>query len=95
MARPGNLPADRIQEELKTLCGWEVRDAKLHRTFRFDDFIEAWGFMSRCALVAQSMDHHPDWSNVYNTVQVDLSTHDSGGITSLDIELARKMSALA
>ena len=82
-------------DALKELSGWEVKDGKLHRTFTFADFNEAWGFMSRAALIAEKMDHHPDWSNVYRTAKVDLSTHDAGGITMMDVELARKMNALA
>ena len=88
MARPPKLPVDQIQPAIEKIDGWELKDGKLHRTFRFADFIEAWGFMSRVALIAQAMDHHPDWSNVYNTVVVDLSTHDAGGVTDLDLKLA-------
>lgn len=73
---------------------WSLVDDKLHRVFQFTDFIEAFGFMSRVALVAQSMDHHPDWSNVYNRVVVGLSTHDAGGLTELDFALARRIEAL-
>lgn len=94
MARPPKLTEAQINEALGELTGWEVQDGKLHRTFKFVDFVEAWGFMSRAALHAQAMDHHPEWFNVYNTVRVDLNTHDAGGITALDVELARKMNAL-
>ncbi len=73
---------------------WSLVDGKLHRVFQFPDFIDAFGFMSRVALVAQSMDHHPDWSNVYNRVVVNLSTHDAGGLTELDFALARRIEAL-
>lgn len=95
MARPGKLTEEQLQEALATLAGWQLADGKLHKTFQFADFITAWGFMSRVALVAQAMDHHPEWFNVYRTVRVDLSTHDAGGVTTLDVELARKMDALA
>jgi 4a-hydroxytetrahydrobiopterin dehydratase len=91
VARPERLTDEQIKSELSTLPKWELKSGNLHRTFKFTDFVQAWGFMSRVALIAQSMDHHPDWSNVYNTVVVDLSTHDAGGITRLDVELARKM----
>lgn len=77
--------------------GWrdaEGRDA-IAKTFRFRDFSEAWGFMSRAALAAEKLDHHPEWSNVYRTVEVTLSTHDAGGLTELDLALARAMDALA
>jgi 4a-hydroxytetrahydrobiopterin dehydratase len=94
MARPTKLTAEQITEALATLDGWTVQDGKLNRTFKFADFIEAWGWMCRAALIAQSMDHHPEWFNVYSTVRVDLNTHDAGGITTLDVELARKMNAL-
>lgn len=73
---------------------WSLVDDKLHRVFQFPDFIDAFGFMSRVALVAQAMDHHPDWSNVYNRVVVALSTHDAGGLTELDFALARRIEAL-
>jgi 4a-hydroxytetrahydrobiopterin dehydratase len=88
------LSEEEIQKALTELAGWEQKDGKLHKTFTFADFSEAWGFMSRAALIAETMNHHPDWSNVYRTVKVDLSTHDAGGITALDVELARKMNAL-
>ncbi|NUR13804.1 MAG: 4a-hydroxytetrahydrobiopterin dehydratase, partial [Bradyrhizobium sp.] len=65
------------------------------RTFVFKDFNEAFGFMTRAALVAEKMDHHPEWRNVYKTVEVVLSTHDAGGVTALDIALAKTMNAIA
>ena len=95
MARPVKLDEAQIQEALAELPGWELENGKLHREFKFADFVEAWGFMSRAALFAQTMDHHPEWFNVYATVRVDLNTHDAGGVTKLDIELARVMSGLA
>ncbi len=82
---------------LSALDGWamvEGRDA-IRKRFAFDDFVEAFGWMTRVALVAERMNHHPDWSNVWNTVTVDLVTHSAGGITDLDAELARAMTALA
>jgi 4a-hydroxytetrahydrobiopterin dehydratase len=92
--RPSKLTEDQLKESLSRLNGWELKDGKLHKTFTFADFVQAWGFMSRAALIAQAMDHHPEWFNVYSTVRVDLSTHDAGGVTALDVELARKMDAL-
>jgi 4a-hydroxytetrahydrobiopterin dehydratase len=86
---------EQLTQELRSLSNWELKAGKLHRAFQFADFIEAWGFMSRVALIAQSMDHHPDWSNVYNRVQIDLHTHDAGGITTLDFKLAGKIDQLA
>jgi 4a-hydroxytetrahydrobiopterin dehydratase len=82
---------------LAKLSGWtEVsgRDA-ITRKFTFKDFNEAFGFMTRAALVAEKMDHHPEWFNVYKTVDVTLSTHDAGGVTALDIKLAETMDKLA
>ena len=75
--------------------GWSLANGKLHRTFEFRDFVEAFAFMTRAALVAERMNHHPEWFNVYRTVRVDLTTHDAGGITGLDLELARAMNAAA
>jgi 4a-hydroxytetrahydrobiopterin dehydratase len=74
---------------------WQICQAKLHKEFRFRDFVEAFGFMTRAALVAEAMNHHPEWYNVYATVRVDLSTHDAGGITELDFALAARMETLA
>jgi 4a-hydroxytetrahydrobiopterin dehydratase len=74
---------------------WTVRDGKLHREFKFTDFTRAFGFMASCALVAERMNHHPEWFNVYNKVVVDLATHDAGGITQNDFDLAKAMDELA
>jgi 4a-hydroxytetrahydrobiopterin dehydratase len=84
-------------EALRKLAGWsEVagRDA-ISKRFVFKDFNAAFGFMARAALVAEKMDHHPEWFNVYNTVDVTLSTHDAGGVTELDVKLAGEMDRLA
>jgi 4a-hydroxytetrahydrobiopterin dehydratase len=89
------LSDDQLAEALKELPGWREDHGRLSRDFQFTDFIAAFGFMTRVALVAQSMDHHPDWTNVYNRVSVALHTHDRGGITGRDVELARRMSELA
>ncbi|MDH4016036.1 MAG: 4a-hydroxytetrahydrobiopterin dehydratase [Actinomycetota bacterium] len=95
MARPKQLePAD-IEARLASLPGWSIEAEKLHREFRFADFNEAFAFMTRAALVAERMDHHPEWFNVYSTVRVDLTTHDAGGISELDFELATRMNAFA
>jgi 4a-hydroxytetrahydrobiopterin dehydratase len=82
---------------LRELGGWsEVagRDA-IARTFRFKDFNEAFGFMARVALVAEKRDHHPEWRNVYKTVEVVLTTHDADGVTALDVDLAKAMNSIA
>jgi 4a-hydroxytetrahydrobiopterin dehydratase len=84
-----------IASALAGLAGWELREGRLHREFRFRDFRAAFAFMTRCALAAEALDHHPDWCNVYDRVAVDLVTHDAGGLTSLDVELARLMSSYA
>ena len=91
------LTGDARKVALEKLSGWsEVsgRDA-IARKFVFRNFNEAFGFMSRVALMAEKLDHHPDWSNVYKTVEVTLSTHDSGGVTELDIKLAEAMNRYA
>jgi len=91
------LSVDARAKALRELPGWsEVagREA-IRRTFTFKDFNEAFGFMCRVALVAEKRDHHPEWRNVYKTVEVVLSTHDAGGVTSRDIDLARAMDAIA
>jgi 4a-hydroxytetrahydrobiopterin dehydratase len=75
--------------------GWEIVDGKLHREFRFADFVEAFGFMARVAVVAEKMDHHPEWSNVWNRVTVDLVSHDAGAITDRDVTLATRMNEFA
>ena len=95
MSRPGKLTQAAIEEMLNSseLVGWSLNEGKLHKRFQFRDFVEAWGFMSRAALAAEKMEHHPDWSNVYNTVNVYLKTHDVDGLTVLDFELARKMNS--
>ena len=91
------LSAEARKSALKGLSGWSDvpgREA-IARTFIFKDFSEAFGFMSRAALVAEKHDHHPEWRNVYKTVEVVLSTHDAGGVTNKDIELAKAMNAIA
>jgi 4a-hydroxytetrahydrobiopterin dehydratase len=70
---------------------WSMKDGMLHRELTFGDFAEAFGFMARVALWAEKMDHHPEWSNVWNRVTIDLITHDAGGLTKLDIELAERV----
>jgi 4a-hydroxytetrahydrobiopterin dehydratase len=76
------------------LPGWAVEPAAIRRSFTFKNFGEAWGFMSRVALLAEKHDHHPDWSNVWNRVEIALSTHDAGGLTNKDVALAQAINAL-
>lgn len=91
------LSAEARKSALQGLSGWSDvpgREA-IAKTFTFKDFNEAFGFMSRVALVAEKRDHHPEWKNVYRTVDVVLATHDAGGVTALDIDLAKAMNAIA
>jgi 4a-hydroxytetrahydrobiopterin dehydratase len=92
---PTKLSQEALTKRLATLEDWSVVDGKLHREFQFADFSAAFGFMTRAALAAEQLNHHPEWFNVYNKVIVDLTTHDAGGITTLDFELAEKMEELA
>ena len=77
-----------------TLPAWSVAEGTLRRSFRFAGFNAAWGFMARVALLAEAQDHHPDWSNSYDRVDIALSTHDAGGITARDVRLAQAIDAL-
>jgi 4a-hydroxytetrahydrobiopterin dehydratase len=81
-------------QELNDWVDVPGRDA-IHRTFRFKNFREAWGFMCQAALVAEKMDHHPEWANVYGKVEVTLTTHSAQGVTPLDIKLAQKLDEIA
>jgi len=94
---PQRLSPTEQAAALRELPGWSrVADREaITRSYRFDDFSQAFGFMTRVALAAEKMDHHPEWSNVWNRVEVILSTHDAGGLTGLDLELARAMDRLA
>mgnify|MGYP000328693905 CR=1 FL=1 len=94
MTRPKALAASRIDAALAELPGWSVANGKLHRELKFPNFQQAFAFMAEAALHAEKLDHHPEWSNVYGRVVVDLVTHDAGGITELDLELAKRMSAI-
>ena len=93
--RPVKLDDTEIEKALKGIPGWTVRDGKLHREFRFRNFNQAFGFMTRAALCSETMDHHPEWSNVYATVIVDLVTHSENGITKLDFDLAVKLNEIS
>ncbi len=99
---PDLLPPAAVQAALAQLnttrrrdhAPWQLVDGKLHKTFVFPDFARAFGFMTQTALAAERMNHHPEWRNVYKTVAVDLTTHESGGLTSLDFDLAQRMEDL-
>ena len=97
MARPQKLNPEARKAALASLQGWAEVDGRdaIAKKFVFKDFNEAFGFMTRAALTAERMDHHPEWFNVYKTVEVTLSTHDAGGVTELDITLATAMDKLA
>jgi 4a-hydroxytetrahydrobiopterin dehydratase len=89
MPRPFVMSPKDLTAALKTLPGWSLRDGKLHKEFVFADFGEAFGFMAKVALEADRMDHHPEWSNSHRKVVVELVTHAAGGVTELDLRLAR------
>ena len=91
------LSGEARNRALTRLKGWSDVDGRdaIHKKFVFADFNQAFGFMARAALVAEKMDHHPEWSNVYKTVEVTLSTHDAGGLTELDVKLAEAMDKFA
>ncbi|MEI6828277.1 MAG: 4a-hydroxytetrahydrobiopterin dehydratase [Synechococcaceae cyanobacterium ELA445] len=88
------LSVEAIDDLLGSLRGWSLVAGKLHRELRFDTFNEAFGFLTRVALVAEGLNHHPEWFNIYNRVVIDLTTHDIGGLSSLDRELALRIEAL-
>ncbi len=84
-----------IDKELKSLPGWSVVNEKLHKEFQFDNFNKAFGFMTRAAMEIEKMNHHPEWFNVYNKITIELTTHDAGGITKNDVNLAKILNSLA
>jgi len=91
MSRPPLLSPSEISARLEALPGWTFAEGALRREFVFADFSEAFGFMTRVALAAEKLDHHPEWSNVWSRVSVVLTTHDAGGVTDLDVRLATVM----
>jgi 4a-hydroxytetrahydrobiopterin dehydratase len=88
------LMEEQINALASALPQWSVVNGKLHRELRFGDFNEAFGFMTRVALIAEAMGHHPEWSNVWNRVTIDLTTHDAGGLSTWDVELAQRINEL-
>ncbi|MEO1415550.1 MAG: 4a-hydroxytetrahydrobiopterin dehydratase [Bacteroidota bacterium] len=86
--------ASTAAEKLATLPGWAFKDKGIEKTYTFKDFVEAWGFMTSCAILAERANHHPEWSNVYNRVNIRLTTHDEGGLTDKDLELAKEIEGL-
>ena len=89
------MNASEISKRLEKLPGWELNGQVISKTYKFKDFTEAFEFMKAVAGVAEMLDHHPDWTNVYNTVEIRLTSHEAGGLTELDFELAGKMNQLA
>jgi 4a-hydroxytetrahydrobiopterin dehydratase len=89
------LSEKEIQQEVGGLDGWKVVGGKVNKTFEFDDFVQAFGFMTRVAMAAEKMNHHPEWFNVYNRVRIDLVTHDVSGISNYDIKLAKTIDRIA
>ena len=88
------LTAEQRAARPQQLPQWQLHGDKLRRELRFADFVEAFGFMAKVALIAEAMGHHPEWSNVWNRVAIELTTHDTGGLSSLDLELAARIDAL-
>lgn len=93
--RPSKLNEQELAAALEALPGWSLAAGKLHREYKFADFTFAFGFMATAATAIERMNHHPEWLNVYNRVMVDLMTHDAGGITKLDVELAKLLDSIA
>ena len=95
MARPERLDDEAIRERLAGLSGWSLEEGKLRRAFQFESFVGAFAFMTAVAMQAEKMDHHPEWFNVYNRVEIVLTTHDADGVTERDIKLARFIDSVA
>lgn len=93
--RPAKLTPEELDANLAALPGWSLVNGKLHREYRFQDFPTAFGFMATAATTIERRNHHPEWLNVYNRVTVDLTTHDAGGVTTLDVDLARLLDSIA
>ena len=85
------MTSQQIETGLKDLSGWKLQNEKLHWEFKFKSFVQAWGFMTQVAILAERADHHPEWSNVYSRVTIDLTTHEAGGISQRDFDLAQKI----
>jgi 4a-hydroxytetrahydrobiopterin dehydratase len=88
------MTQEQIEAALRDLPQWTLRDGAIRRSVKLDDFVSAFGFMSSMALVSEALNHHPEWSNVYNRVEIALNTHDAKGITTLDLEWARRAEKL-
>jgi len=97
MARPEKLTTDAVKIAMNEVDGWSMVDGReaIHKTFTFKNFVQAFGFMTQSAIIAEKIDHHPEWFNVYNRVDVTLTTHDAGGVTHKDVTLAEAMEKAA
>src|SRR5215813_12051575 len=95
MPRVPKLSEAELQAALAGLPAWSIKDGKLHREYKFGDFVHAFGFMATSAIAIERMNHHPEWFNVYNRVVVDLTTHDAGGISARDFKLAALLDSFA
>ena len=95
MSKMQKLTTSEIETLLPSLPLWSIDDGKLTRTLQFDDFVAAFGFMSKVALIAERMNHHPEWFNVYGTVRIQLSSHDVGGLSNYDFQLAEHIDSMA
>ena len=95
MGRIEKLADATVATRLADLAGWSLQQGKLQREIQFEDFVEAFGFMTKVAIVAERLNHHPEWFNVYRTVRIDLTTHEAGGISERDFELAQAIDDLA
>lgn len=97
MARPDKLNADAVKAGMNDLDGWSMVEGReaIYKTFIFKNFVQAFGFMTQSAIIAEKIDHHPEWFNVYKTVEITLATHDVDGLTELDFKLAKAMDKIA
>ena len=95
MPKYAKLSDQEVASAVSSLAEWSVQNGKLHRELKFPDFIHAFGFMATAAIAIEKRDHHPEWANVYNRVTIDLVTHDAGGITQADVDLARLLDQIA
>jgi 4a-hydroxytetrahydrobiopterin dehydratase len=94
MTAPSRLSDAQVQSRLSSFPGWRFADNQIRRTLEFPDFVAAFGFMTTVALIAEGMQHHPEWRNVYNVVEISLSTHDVGGVSENDFLLAGRINGL-
>jgi 4a-hydroxytetrahydrobiopterin dehydratase len=95
MTERRKLTDEEVHSALEELPGWSLHNQKLHREYKFADFAHAFGFMTTAAVLIEKMNHHPGWCNVYDRVTIDLTTHDAGGITARDVELAKLLEEIS